>query len=107
MSKEERESKAANQLFGLLPDDQTKEIRDLWEEFDKMKSPDSQFAAAIDRLQPFIINYLTEGHTWKLGNVTSDKVYRRMDMVRQSIPDLWEFVEDIIQDSISKGYLQK
>lgn len=106
-SKEERENDAANRLFALLPKDQGTEICNLWKEFDKMETPDSQYAAAIDRLQPFINNYFTEGHTWKLGNVTSDKVYKRMDMVRQSTPDLWLFVERVINDSITKGFLKK
>lgn len=106
-TKEEREEAAAKQLFGMLPGDQGKEIRDLWAEFDKMETPDSRYAAAIDRLQPFLNNYMTEGHTWKKGNVTSDKVYQRMDMVRQGMPELWEFVDKVIQDSINKGYLKK
>ena len=106
-SKKEREDAAAEQLFALLPEDQGTELRSLWEEFDKMETSDSRYAAAIDRLQPFINNYFTEGHTWKLGHVTSDKVYKRMDMVRQSTPDLWEFVVDVINDSIAKGYLTR
>ena len=48
--KEEREKKAADKLFGMLPEDQGKEIRDLWEEFDQMETPDAQYAASIDRL---------------------------------------------------------
>lgn len=106
-SKTERENAAADRLFSMLPEDQALEIRNLWEEFDRMDTPDSQYAAAIDRLQPFINNYLTEGHTWKLGNVTSGKVYKRMDMVRHGAPELWGFVEFVINDSIAKGYLTK
>ena len=106
-TKESREKAAAQKLFGMLPGDQAKEIRELWEEFDTMETPDSKYAAAIDRLQPFVNNYLTEGYTWKKGNVTSDKVYKRMDMVKQGMPELWDFIEKTIQDSIDKGYLKK
>lgn len=106
-TKKEREDLAADKLFSQLPEDQGKEIRDLWEEFDAMRTPDAKYAAAIDRIQPFINNYVTEGHTWKLGNVKSDKVYKRMDMVREGAPGLWPFVEDIIRLSIEKGYLQR
>ena len=105
-SKEVREKEAARWLFRLLPENQGADIRSLWDEFDRMDTHDSQYAAAIDRLQPFINNYLTQGHTWKLGNVTSDKVYQRMDMVRQTVPELWEFVELAINDCIEKGYLK-
>lgn len=106
-TKKEREDLAAEKLFSMLPEDQGKEIRDLWEEFDDMQTPDSKYASAIDRLQPFINNYVTEGHTWKLGNVTSNMVYKRMDMIREAAPELWPFVENIIDMSIEKGYLQK
>ena len=106
-SKAERENLAADKLFELLPQDQGEEIRNLWQEFDLMETADSQYAAAIDRLQPFINNYMTEGHTWKLGNVTSDKVFKRMDMVKKGAPDLWDFVEHIIEESIKKDYLKK
>ncbi len=106
-SKQEREAQAAEKLFSMLPNEQGQEIKDLWLEFDAMQTPDATYAAAIDRLQPFVNNYMTQGHTWKLGNVTSDKVYKRMDMVRVAAPELWPFVTDVIQDSIAKGYLEK
>lgn len=64
-----REAAAADRLYALLPADQAGEYRALWEEFDRMDTPDSRFAAALDRIQPIINNYLTKGHTWKLGHV--------------------------------------
>lgn len=107
MDKEAREEAAADRLFGLLPDDQGKEIRALWEEFDAMQTPDSLYASALDRLMPLLNNYLTQGHTWKKGNVKSPQVYKRMEVIRTGMPALWSFVDAIIQDSIQKGYLQK
>ena len=106
-NKLERELVAADKIFGLLPSDQGKELYDLWWEFEEAKTSDSKYAAAIDRLQPFINNYMTEGHTWRMGNVTSDKVYKRMAMVKEGAPELWSLVVDIINSSIEKGYLQK
>ena len=106
-SKEEREALAAKKLFSMLPQDQCCETRSLWLEFDQMETMDAKYAAAIDRLQPFINNYMTEGYTWKLGNVTSDKVHKRMDMVRIATPDLWPFVIKVIDESIDKGYLKR
>ncbi|NMA83896.1 MAG: HD domain-containing protein [Epulopiscium sp.] len=102
-----RETEAADKLFGLLPLDQGTEYRLLWEEFDAMETPDAIYAAAIDRFQPFILNYMTQGHTWKLGNVTSAKVYKRLEMVKYAMPKLWETIEFMVQDSIEKGYLAK
>ncbi len=105
--KRQRETEAANKLFALLPEDQAAEIRALWEEFDAMETPDAQYAAAIDRLQPFLNNYLTQGHTWGLGGVKSAQVYERMDPIRVALPEVWPFVDKMIQESIEKGYLEE
>ena len=70
MDKEERERLAADKLFSLIPEEQGKMIRDLWEEFDAMETADSKYAACMDRLQPFYHNTLTDGHTWVEGNAT-------------------------------------
>ena len=105
--KRQRETEAADKLFALLPEDQAAEIRALWEEFDAMETPDAQYAAAIDRLQPFLNNYLTQGHTWGLGGVKSAQVYERMDPIRVALPEVWPFVDKMIQESIEKGYLEK
>ncbi len=106
LDKGEREEKAANKIFGMLPEEQGKEYRALWEEFDEMKTPDSMYAAAIDRLQPFLLNHNTEGHTWKLGNVTKQQVYERIAPVKTALPALWEFVETVIDGAIKKGYIK-
>lgn len=102
-----RETEAADKLFAMLPEDQGAELRALWEEFDAMETPDARFAAAIDRLQPFINNYLTQGHTWGLGGVKSAQVYQRMDPIRTALPEIWPFVDRMIQESIEKGYLEE
>ncbi|HHV51269.1 MAG TPA: HD domain-containing protein [Clostridiales bacterium] len=107
LDKQEREIKAADRIFGMLPEDQASEFRSLWEEFEEMKTPEAIYAAAIDRLQPFINNSVTDGHTWRLHGVTSDKVYKRMEVIKQAIPDVWVFVENVIQDAIKKGFIKE
>lgn len=105
-SKEIREKEAADKLFTLLPFEQAGEYRSLWEEFDRMNTPDSMYASAIDRLQPFLSNYLTEGHTWVKHSVSVDKVYKRMVPVKETMPEIWGFVDFIISDSMEKGYIK-
>ena len=105
-SKEMREQEAADRLFALLPAEQAEEYRSLWEEFDRMDTADARYAAAIDRFQPFFINYLTDGHTWVKHGVTADDVYRRMEPIRTALPELWPFVAFVIQDSCARGYIQ-
>ena len=60
-----REKKAADRIFNLLPADQATTLRELWDEFEERKTPESRFANALDRLQPFLHNYFTEGQTWQ------------------------------------------
>jgi putative hydrolase of HD superfamily len=103
--KEAREGEAALRLFGLLPEDQNSELRNLWIEFEQMKTPDAQFANAIDRLQPFLLNYLTDGYTWVQGDVKKSQIIDRMSIVKQILPDLWFIVEDIIEKSLAKKYI--
>ena len=102
--KEAREQAAADRIFGLLPEDQGHELRSLWEEFDAMETHDALYAACIDRLQPFINNYFTQGHTWRKGKVKPEQVYKRMEPIKHGVPKLWSFIEYVIEDSIKKGY---
>lgn len=101
-----REEQAADKLFALLPPDQGQELRALWEEFDARETPDARFAAAIDRIQPFLNNCLTEGHTWKEGDVTSDQVRERLEVTKEAAPALWPLVDSLIRESVEKGYLK-
>ena len=101
----EREQKAADKLFALLPEDQAKEIRDLWEEFDKRETEDAKYASAIDCLQPFLCNHHLQGEMWKANKVTSRQVYKRQERIKNSIPELWSLVDDLIKDAVEKGYL--
>ena len=105
-SKDKREKEAADKLFSMLPPEQGREYRALWEEFDAMLTPDALYASAIDRLQPFINNALTDGHTWVQHGVTVDKVYKRMDPVRNALPALWEYVENVINENLKAGRIK-
>lgn len=104
--KEERERAAADKLFGSLQGEQSSEFRALWDEFEAAETPESKYANAIDRIQPLILNYLTNGHTWRLGNVHAPQIYKRMDIIRTAAPELWQIVEGVIADSIEKGILK-
>lgn len=103
--KEKREVEAADKLFALLPSDQEKEYRSLWEEFDRMDTPDSKFAASLDRIQPFFHNTLTSGHTWIKGSAKKTQVLERMNVVKNTIPSLWDWVEKNIDEGIKQGWI--
>lgn len=104
--KAEREQRAAERLFSLLPDDQRAEMEALWREFEERRTPEAKFAAALDRLQPMIHNYLTEGHTWQKHGVTARKVRERNAVIADGSPALWRFAGRLIDSAVRKGYLE-
>ena len=69
LDKAEREQRAAERLFGLLPPDQADGFRAAWDEFEARQSPEARFASALDRFMPLIHNYLTEGRAWRQHGV--------------------------------------
>ncbi|MGI6226203.1 MAG: HD domain-containing protein [Peptococcales bacterium] len=103
----EREEKAADRIFNILPKDQAQEIMGLWREFEEMKTSEARFAACLDRMQPIILNYHTHGHTWQKPGVTYEKVLKRIAVLEENAPALWQFAQEIIEDSVKKGYLQR
>ena len=104
--KDDREKQAADKLFSLLPPEQGNLYRTLWEEFDAMQTPDAIYASAIDRLQPFISNAMTDGHTWVEHNVTVDKIYKRMGVVKIATPALWGYIENTIDENLKAGRIK-
>lgn len=104
--KEEREKKAADKLFAMLPEEQGQLIRSLWEEFDAMESPDAKYAACMDRLQPFFHNTLTDGHTWVESGTNRAAVEKRMAVIKEFMPKVYPWVAKNIDRAIEVGWLK-
>lgn len=103
----EREARAADRIFGLLPADQTAELRSLWDEFEARATPEAKFAAAVDRFQPMLLNCLTEGAAWKNHGVTSDRVIARNQHIGEGATALWAHMSQMITDAVTAGHLAK
>lgn len=74
---EAAERRAAERLFGMLPKDQATRLLSLWHEFEAAKSPEARFAKSLDRLQPLLLNTLTDGGTWAENDVSEEQVNKR------------------------------
>jgi putative hydrolase of HD superfamily len=106
-SKAAKEAQAALRLFGLLSAHQASELRSLWEEFEAQETPTAKFAAALDRIQPLLHNQQNRGGTWLIHNITRDQVMKRMAPVETGAPELWLFVQQVIDDCVAAGYLKE
>ena len=101
-----REEKAAQRIFGLLPDEQRSELYSLWREFEDAETNDARFAAMIDRMHPMLLNYTKDGVSWREHEVRKEQVLER-NMPYFSVSDkLAEFMRHIIDDAAEKGWLK-
>jgi putative hydrolase of HD superfamily len=107
LDKLDRESAAADRIFSLLPPDQATALRVLWEEFEARETPEAKFAAALDRFQPMLHNYLTQGRAWLEHGISSDQVRNRNRHMAEGAPALWKYAEEFVADSVAKGYLSE
>jgi putative hydrolase of HD superfamily len=101
----EREARAADRIFGLLPEDQGRSFRQVWDEFEARQTPEARFAAALDRFQPMLLNARTEGHAWRLHGVTHGQVVARNAHIGQASTALWEYVTAMIRQAVTRGHL--
>ncbi len=101
---EVKEQMAADRIFGLLPAAQTVEFRALWDEFEAHESADARFARAMDRTQPFLHNFLTQGMMWQQHGVRPDQVRQRMTVIADGSPELHTLVQRLIDEAEARGY---
>ncbi|WP_404425897.1 HD family hydrolase [Nibricoccus sp. IMCC34717] len=101
----EREANAATRLFGLLPEDQAKDFRSLWDEFEARTTREARFAQALDRVQPVLLNCLTEGRAWRDNGVTANQVLARNARIGEGSARLWQHLQDLIRRAIADGHL--
>lgn len=94
----ERERKAANRLFGLLPSQQGEELKSIWLEFEAAQTQDAKFAKSLDRLQPLMQNVNTGGGTWIEGKVSEQQVYERYGpTIQNGGGNLWSIAKTFVR----------
>jgi putative hydrolase of HD superfamily len=105
--REERERRAADRLFEILPGDQAAELRALWEEFEGRETAEARFANALDRMQPMLANLATEGHSWRQHGVVRAQVVERTSPIGQASSALWDYMRARLDDAVASGYLKE
>ncbi len=105
-TKADREERAAQRIFGLLPEDQKVEMYRLWREFEDSVTDDARFAAVLDRIQPLLLNYTKSGISWKEHDVFKEQVISRNKAYFDVSDDIAELIISIIDDAHSNGWLK-
>ncbi|MBR3533832.1 MAG: HD domain-containing protein [Clostridiales bacterium] len=105
-TQKEREEKAKERIFSLLPEDQADELKSYFEEFEAQSSPEARFARAMDNLQPLMLNTSNDGGDWKARGVTAEQVYKRQSKTLPGSKRLYEVTDEILKGHIERGNLK-
>lgn len=106
-SNTEEELIAAKRIFGLLPAEQANELIALWQEFEEGLTEEAKFAKAMDRLEPLLQNTSNNGGTWAEFDVPYEKVYAKKKDIAKGSAFIWNYAEQLINESVAKGILKK
>lgn len=101
-----KEKKAAERIFGMLQFDQATEFLGIWNEYEDGITEESKYAQAMDSFMPVLHNYTTKGLQWQRLGVTSDKVLARNRRIEKGSEVLWKYIEGIVNDAVSMGFLK-
>ena len=102
----ERETKAAERIFGLLPEDQGRKLREIWEEFDAYETPEARFAHVMDNFQPMLLNNSNGGGDWREHGVNQSQVRQRNAKTGTGSEEIWSYMQEILAENIRKGSLK-
>ena len=105
-TKREREVKAAQRIFGILPKDQEEAFRALWEEFEAYETPEAKFAHVCDNMQPFMLNHATGGRSWQEHGVKKSQVLNRNRYLEDGSKTMKQYFDEIIEEHVKEGNLK-
>lgn len=102
-TKQERELKAADRLFHILPEDQAKYLRGLWDEFEASETPEAKFALTLDKIQPLMLNDASGGIAWKANGIHMEQILKRNEPTPKGSEILWDFCRPILDRNVKIG----
>ena len=105
-SKREREVKAADRIFNILPEDQAKKFRQLWEEFEAYETPEAKFAHVCDNVQPLMLNDATDGLAWREHDVKKSQVLQRNSRTGEGSQVMMGYINKILDKNVESGNLK-
>ena len=98
---------AAKRIFGLLPQEQAEELLALWEEFEEGETDEAKFAKTMDRFEPLLQDATNDGGTWMEFDVPYQNVYDMNKSIKKGSTTIWNYADNLINESVGKGFLKK
>lgn len=105
-TKQERELRAADRIYGLLPEDQGAYLRELWDEFEAMETPEAKFANALDKIQPVLLTDQAKGKSWREHGVRKEQIMSRNVRTHEGSEFLWDHIRKIIEKNVDAGFIR-
>lgn len=102
-TQKEREEKAAERIFGMLPKEQKEEMIALFHEFEEYETPESRFAHVMDNFQPLLLNHSNGGADWKVHDIAKSQIYGRNAKTGTGSQEIWEYMKGLIDENVQKG----
>ena len=106
-TKRERELRAAERVFGILPEDQRTYFRELWDEFEAYETADAKYAHLLDNFQPLLLNDASGGVSWTEHDVKKSQIYKRNERIPEISDAIWEHMKTVIHRNIEKGNVRE
>ncbi len=107
-TKREREVAAADRIFNILPADQAKYLRNLWDEFEEDSTPEARFAHTLDHVQPIMLNDASGAKAWKEHAIKLSQVLKRNSSTAKGSEKLWEYTyNNFIEPNVKTGSIEK
>ena len=103
----EREEKAADKIFGLLPQDQAEEFRGLFEEFDACKTPEARYAHTMDNLQPLLLNDSNDGGDWMEHDVSFSEIWKRQSLSALGSEKIGCYINERLEENVKEGHIRE
>lgn len=104
-TQKDREKKAADRIFGMLPGEQKGEMLALFAEFEAGETPEAKFARVMDNFQPILLNDANNGEDWRLHKIRKTQVINRQKTSKKGSEEIWKYTEALIENNVKKGNL--
>ncbi len=103
----EREERAKERIYSLLPPDQKEKLVAIFDEFEANETAEARFAHAMDNFQPLLLNDSNNGQDWIDHGVCEAQVRKRQSGSKAGSQFIYENSMDIVTKNVEMGHIKK